>query len=163
MAQLMPLPLTVSCFSKIQIGFTFLVPAHLGSPGQRAVKRMYVMYVPSGTLCQTLDLRIFATRRRSSQRVVNLVWQRWTLSVINQTIVGRTKLTILATVDVWPTSLTPCTYHTESLPVCARGSASRGSIYYSWYLYNVKTPVYVRLLLCACLRAATVRVYPRMC
>ena len=24
-AQLMPLPLTVSCFSKIQIGFTFLV------------------------------------------------------------------------------------------------------------------------------------------
>jgi len=39
MAQLMPLPLTVSCFSKIQIGFTFLVPAHLGSPGKRAVKR----------------------------------------------------------------------------------------------------------------------------
>jgi len=32
MAQLMPLPLTVSCFSKIQIGFTFLVPADLGSP-----------------------------------------------------------------------------------------------------------------------------------
>ena len=31
MFQLMPLPLTVSCFSKIQIGFT-LVPAHLGSP-----------------------------------------------------------------------------------------------------------------------------------
>jgi len=28
MAQPMPLPLTVSCFSKIQIGFTFLVPAH---------------------------------------------------------------------------------------------------------------------------------------
>jgi len=37
MAQLMSLPLTVCCFSKIQIGFTFLVPAHLGSPGQRAV------------------------------------------------------------------------------------------------------------------------------
>ena len=28
MAQLMPLPLTVSCFSEIQIGFTFLVLAH---------------------------------------------------------------------------------------------------------------------------------------
>jgi len=42
MAKPMPLPLTVSCFSKIQIGFTFLVPAHLGSPGQRAVKRMCV-------------------------------------------------------------------------------------------------------------------------
>jgi len=43
MAQLMPLPLTVSCFNKIQIGFTFLVPAHLGSPGQRAVKRVCVL------------------------------------------------------------------------------------------------------------------------
>jgi len=42
MAQLMLLPLTVSCSSKIQIGFTFLVPAHLGSPGQRAVKRVCV-------------------------------------------------------------------------------------------------------------------------
>ena len=42
MAQLMPLPLTVSCFSKIQIGFTFLVLADLGSPAQRAVKRMCV-------------------------------------------------------------------------------------------------------------------------
>ena len=41
-AQLMPLPLTVSCSSKIQIGFTFLVPAHLGSPGKRAVKRVCV-------------------------------------------------------------------------------------------------------------------------
>jgi len=34
MAQLMPLPLTVSCFSKIQIGFIFLVLAHPGSPGK---------------------------------------------------------------------------------------------------------------------------------
>ena len=41
-AQLMPLPLTVSCFSKIEIGFTFLVPAHLGSPGKRAIKRVCV-------------------------------------------------------------------------------------------------------------------------
>ena len=41
-AQLMPLPLTVSCFNKIQIGFTFLVPAHPGSPGKRAVKRVCV-------------------------------------------------------------------------------------------------------------------------
>ena len=41
-AQLMPLPLTVSCFSKIQISFTFLVPAHPGSPRQKTVKRMCV-------------------------------------------------------------------------------------------------------------------------
>ena len=46
MAQLMPLPLTISCFSKIQIGFIFLVPVDPGSPGQRAVKLVYVcMYV----------------------------------------------------------------------------------------------------------------------
>jgi len=38
----MPLPLTVSCFNKIQMGFTYLVPAHLGSPGKRAVKRVCV-------------------------------------------------------------------------------------------------------------------------
>ena len=41
-AQLMPLPLTVSCFSKIQIGFTFLAPTHPGSPRKRAVKRVCV-------------------------------------------------------------------------------------------------------------------------
>ena len=40
MFQLMPLPLTVSCFSKIQIGSAFLVLAHLGSPGKIAVKRV---------------------------------------------------------------------------------------------------------------------------
>jgi len=42
MAQLMPLPLTVSCFSKVQIGFAFLVLAYPGGPRQRAVKRVCV-------------------------------------------------------------------------------------------------------------------------
>jgi len=37
-----PADATVSCFSKIQIGFAFLVPAHPGSAGQRAVKRVRV-------------------------------------------------------------------------------------------------------------------------
>jgi len=45
MAQRIPLPLTVSCFSKIQIGFTFLVPADPGSPAQRVVKRVCVCYI----------------------------------------------------------------------------------------------------------------------
>ena len=44
MAQLVPLPLTVVYFSKIQIGFTFLVPAHPGSPGKRAVKSVWVIH-----------------------------------------------------------------------------------------------------------------------
>ena len=61
MAQLMPLPLTVSCFSKIQIDFTFLVPADPGpgSPGKRAVKRVcvcacvyFVLYVRTA-LCRS--------------------------------------------------------------------------------------------------------------
>ena len=51
MSQLMPLPLFVSCFSEIQIGFTFLIPADLGSPGKRAVKRMYVNINQSNQSC----------------------------------------------------------------------------------------------------------------
>ena len=49
MAQLMPLPLTVCCSIKIQIGFTFLVPAYLGSPGHRAVKRVCVCVCVAST------------------------------------------------------------------------------------------------------------------
>jgi len=47
MAQLMPLPLTLSCFNKIQIGFTFLILAHPGSAGagQRAVKWVCVLFL----------------------------------------------------------------------------------------------------------------------
>jgi len=59
MAQLMSLPLTVSCFSKIQIGFAFLVPAHLGSPRQRAVKRVCVWYV----LCFILVYNFIRNKR----------------------------------------------------------------------------------------------------
>ena len=54
MAQLMPLPLTVSSFNKIQIGFTFLVLAHPGSPGQRAIKRVCVC------VCVCVCLRILS-------------------------------------------------------------------------------------------------------
>ena len=49
--QLMPLPLSVSCFSKIQIGFTFLVLAHLGRPEERAVKRVCVCVSVSVCVC----------------------------------------------------------------------------------------------------------------
>ena len=43
MAQLMPLPLTVSCSSKIQIGFTFLVPAYPGCAGKEVVKWLLLL------------------------------------------------------------------------------------------------------------------------
>jgi len=54
-AQMMPLPLTVSCFTKIQIGFTFLVPTHLGSLGKRAVTRVCVCLCVGVAL---FDLRV---------------------------------------------------------------------------------------------------------
>ena len=59
MAQVMQLPLTVSCFSKIQIGFTFLVPAHLGSPGKRAVKRLCVCVMLCYNYCPLLLFLVF--------------------------------------------------------------------------------------------------------
>ena len=55
MVQLMPLQLIVSCFSKIQIGFTFLVPAHLDSPGKGPLNGCVCVckaYHPEG--CQKL-------------------------------------------------------------------------------------------------------------
>ena len=71
MAKLVPLPLTVSCSSKIQIGFTFLVPAHLGSPGQRAVKRMcvcvsVVLFLRNINVCSFVKKNTVGRRRRNS-------------------------------------------------------------------------------------------------
>ena len=54
MAQLMPLLQIVSCFSKIQIGFTFLVPAHPGSPRKKAVKRVCVCVCVCGVTASIL-------------------------------------------------------------------------------------------------------------
>jgi len=49
MAQLMPLPLTVSCLSKIQIGFTFLLLAYPDIKRNLSVnfKATYIEYVRS--------------------------------------------------------------------------------------------------------------------
>jgi len=59
MAQLMPLPLTVSCFSKIQIGFTFLVPAYPGRPAHRAVKRVCVCACVRACVCVGMPLQCY--------------------------------------------------------------------------------------------------------
>ena len=76
MAQLMPLPLIVSCFSKIQIGFTFLVPAHPGSPGQRAVKRVLLTVVDfSRSECNWCDAACQAAE------IASQIHQRHDLSV----------------------------------------------------------------------------------
>ena len=57
MTQLLPLPLTVSCFSKIQVGFTFLELDHLGSPGKRAVNVCVCVcvYLATDELKSTMD------------------------------------------------------------------------------------------------------------
>ena len=80
MVQLMPLPLTVSCFSKIQIGFTFLVPAHLGSPGKRAVKRVCVCVCVCVRACVCVCVctygrgSIFFWRRSDTLCILPVLW-----------------------------------------------------------------------------------------
>jgi len=59
MAQLISLPLTVSCFSKIQIGFSFLVPDDPGSPGQKAVKRVFVCVCVCVCACVRVCVCVF--------------------------------------------------------------------------------------------------------
>jgi len=55
MAQLMPMPLTVSCFSKIQFGFNFPVPAYLGSPSDRRHVTAGIRCHYCGFLCVSLS------------------------------------------------------------------------------------------------------------
>ena len=56
MVQLMLLPLTVSCSSKIQIGFTFLVPAYPGCPGKEAVKWLLLLLLSTSVASTRLIL-----------------------------------------------------------------------------------------------------------
>jgi len=60
MAQRIPLPLIVSCFRKIQIGFTFQVLAYPGSAGKRAKNGCVCVYV-----CVSFGLQRFDTVGRS--------------------------------------------------------------------------------------------------
>ena len=61
MAHLMPMPLTISCFSKIQIGFTFLIPAHLGSPRKgllnRCVRACVLLLIAMSYNCRCMYVR----------------------------------------------------------------------------------------------------------
>jgi len=65
MAQLMPLTLTVTCFSKIQIVFTFLVVAHLGSPKKGPLNGCVCVLLPISLRFYYLD-RLVATRMAPS-------------------------------------------------------------------------------------------------
>ena len=55
MAQLMPLPLTFSCFIKIQVGFTFLLVAHPGSPGKKSLNGRVCMCVHEEMTFKTVN------------------------------------------------------------------------------------------------------------
>ena len=68
-AQLMPLPLTVSCFSKIQIGFTFLVPAHPGTPGQAGQTCVCVWNSQTWLMLSELRVSLRLIAKRSSLRI----------------------------------------------------------------------------------------------
>ena len=92
MAQLMPLPLTVSCFSKIQICFTFLVPAHPGSPGKRAVKRVCVC------VCVSAAVAVDSSYVTASS---SALWSRFSPPSI---FVNGHVLTIWFIVGRWPQS-----------------------------------------------------------
>ena len=63
MAQLIPSALTVSCFSKIEIGFNFLVLAHPESLGQRAVKRVCVCVYCGDDISASIKYRTLKTTK----------------------------------------------------------------------------------------------------
>ena len=86
-AQLMPLPLTGCCCSKIQIGFTFLVLAHPGSPGKRAVKRVPACVFHT-FLSEKCDVGYYVIndgvyRRRSCYRLVFTVTISLLCKIVN--------------------------------------------------------------------------------
>jgi len=72
----MPLPLTVSCSSKILIGSTFLVPAHLGSPRKRAVKWVCVYYWPWQQRRSVAQWASRSWRGQQSESAESPVWWR---------------------------------------------------------------------------------------
>ena len=107
MAQPVPLPLTVSCFSKIQIGFTFLVPAHLGSPGKRAVKRVCVSVVYKTPTVQCLRSRL--------PKIYCLVTEAYVCKQLAEGCHTKAELIITITTTTF-TVLSSCQSHCESSP-----------------------------------------------
>ena len=73
MAQLMPVPLTVFCSSKIQIGFTFLVPAYPDCPGKEAVNGCSSSVGDRGTCMQTACTRLLPESTMTGTRTCDLL------------------------------------------------------------------------------------------
>ena len=84
MTQRMPLPLTVSCFTKIQIGVTFLVPAHPGSPRQRAVKRVCVCVCVGCYSAEPPAVEVFqySSQGNKEKQGAHKQMEKWVLSLL---------------------------------------------------------------------------------
>ena len=133
MAQLMPLPLAVSCSNKVQIGFTFLVPAHLGSPGQRAVERVYVcvcvcVHLPDRSEFRSTADRIGTTSSRYRRR------DRRTWRYCDTGLTSRSR---------------PPPYLLPTTPFAAAESASEKKIQNREYLANLQARAWLSRALCA--------------
>jgi len=86
LAQLMPLSLTVSCFSKIQFGFAFLVPAHPGSPGKRTIK--WVCVCPSCNTIRNVNVNSCIQREATPNLLCWLSYDGYTTDpTVNQALV----------------------------------------------------------------------------
>ena len=100
-----------SCFSKIRIGFTFLIPAHPGSPGQMAIKWVCECLQPfSGTIISwvqslqpTLQLGLWAD--------ADNMWHRFAFATRARVGCCTTRHCLLARsmLNMYLTSLTQCT------------------------------------------------------
>ena len=83
MAQLMPLLLNVSCFSKIQVGFTFLILAHPGSPRQRAVEWVCVCVV-SAVMTQEVSENSFTCKVHMNMHMAQMMPLPLTISCLSK-------------------------------------------------------------------------------
>ena len=110
MTQLMRLPLTVSCFSKIHIGFTFLVPAHPGCPGQRACVCVCVLFLCFTAVCSAgiayLQMQKQTTSQSDNWRCLQRVCEH-----VVQFAEGRLVAAAVAVVG--------CTEHRHHVPLVA--------------------------------------------
>ena len=121
MAQLMPLPLTVSCFSKIQFGYIFLVPAHLGSPGKKPLNGCVCVY---DDRLQSVGPgeRFGISFQKSTGIIPSVLWSCWLGG--RKGIRPAKKLSggVLAWLSLWSkvqTCLWPSWCHCHSMPLNA--------------------------------------------
>ena len=132
----MPLPLTVICFSKIQIGFTFLVPAYLGCPGKRAVKWVFV--------CLFNGIE-FSWQRNKADSLFGTVWcRRMVWSVWNCMLTGHVILFLcLHLSNRWAGDIMflHCPSICAYIRLCICGSGQRHSQSLRHQVLFVKLPV----------------------